>query len=203
MPKDKSASHEKIILAAMEEFTEKGFRDASIRAIAKKAGITSGGLYRHFKDKEDMFNSLVEPAEKKLEQWMNSHVEQGYAALYSGDLTGMWDSNETEMVTEVMYPYRKEFKLIFCCSQGTKYENFLEKIIIYSQESMKEAFEGFKKQGFTVVELSDNELHMMMSAYINALIQPIMHDYSEEDTKHYIKTIETFFMPGWHKVVGC
>ena len=68
---------------------------------------------------------------------------------------------------------------------------------------MKEAFEGFKKQGFTVVELSDNELHMMMSAYINALIQPIMHDYSEEDTKHYIKTIETFFMPGWHKVVGC
>ncbi|MCR4820215.1 MAG: TetR/AcrR family transcriptional regulator, partial [Elusimicrobiales bacterium] len=64
MPKDKTESHRRIIPAAMQEFLEKGFKNASTRAIASRAGITSGGLYRHFKDKEDMFASLVEPALK-------------------------------------------------------------------------------------------------------------------------------------------
>ena len=62
MPKDKSTSHVHIVDAAMEEFMKKGFQGASIRTIADSAGITSGGLYRHFKDKEDMFHALVEPA---------------------------------------------------------------------------------------------------------------------------------------------
>ena len=55
MPRDKTDSHIRIIQAATEEFLEKGFQNASTRSIAARAGITSGGLYRHFKDKEEMF----------------------------------------------------------------------------------------------------------------------------------------------------
>ena len=48
--------------AAMAEFLEYGFKDASMRRIASAAGMSVSGLYKHFASKEDMFAALVEPA---------------------------------------------------------------------------------------------------------------------------------------------
>ena len=61
MPRDKTLSHEKVKKAIKEEFLEKGFEGASIRSIGARAGMTSAGLYRHYSDKEAMFNAMVEP----------------------------------------------------------------------------------------------------------------------------------------------
>ena len=60
MPKDKTESHDLIIKVAKQEFLEKGFMNVSMREIGKKVGLTQAALYRHFKNKEDMFNCLVE-----------------------------------------------------------------------------------------------------------------------------------------------
>ena len=61
MPRDKSLSHEKVKQAIKEEFLEKGYENASIRSIGARAGMTSAGLYRHYVDKEAMFNAMVDP----------------------------------------------------------------------------------------------------------------------------------------------
>ena len=45
---------------AMKEFSEKGYMKASLRNICKEAGVTTGALYFFFKDKEDLFASLVD-----------------------------------------------------------------------------------------------------------------------------------------------
>ena len=60
MPRDKTESHERLLEAAKKEFMEYGFQDASMRRIADNAGITVSGIYKHFKDKEEMFAALVE-----------------------------------------------------------------------------------------------------------------------------------------------
>ena len=60
MPRDKTESHERLLEAAKNEFMEYGFQDASMRRIADNAGITVSGIYKHFKDKEEMFAALVE-----------------------------------------------------------------------------------------------------------------------------------------------
>ena len=55
----------RILECAQTEFAEKGFMRASLRSICKNAGVTTGALYFFFKDKEDLFASLVkEPLEK-------------------------------------------------------------------------------------------------------------------------------------------
>ena len=48
-----------ILSAAMQEFLEKGFTSASLRNIAKKAGVTTGALYGYYDSKEDLFEALV------------------------------------------------------------------------------------------------------------------------------------------------
>ncbi len=41
-----------IIQAAIEEFIEKGYDGASMDQIAKRAGVSKGGVYYHFPNKE-------------------------------------------------------------------------------------------------------------------------------------------------------
>ncbi len=51
---------QQIIEAAFRVFSRKGFKSATNREIAKEAGITSGLLYWYFRNKEDLFRSVVE-----------------------------------------------------------------------------------------------------------------------------------------------
>ena len=57
---------EKIEKAALDEFMEKGFANASLRQIVKNAGLTTGAFYKYFPTKEDLFASLVEPYANKI-----------------------------------------------------------------------------------------------------------------------------------------
>ena len=46
--------------AALEVFWRDGVTRASLQAIAQEAGVTRGALYWHFKNKEDLFESMFE-----------------------------------------------------------------------------------------------------------------------------------------------
>lgn len=46
--------------AALEVFWRDGVTCASLQAIAQEAGVTRGALYWHFKNKEDLFETLFE-----------------------------------------------------------------------------------------------------------------------------------------------
>ncbi len=43
-----------IINAAISEFIEKGYEGASMQSIAKRAGLTKGGLYHYYSSKEEL-----------------------------------------------------------------------------------------------------------------------------------------------------
>ena len=51
--------------AAIEVFSNKEFKTASISEIAQKAGVASGTIYQYFRNKEDLFFSI--PVEKTNE----------------------------------------------------------------------------------------------------------------------------------------
>ena len=55
----KDESRQAIINSAKEEFLEKGYKNASMRNIAKKANMTVGNLYRYFPSKEDINRLIV------------------------------------------------------------------------------------------------------------------------------------------------
>ena len=57
----RSSTLQKILAVGMEEFQERGFRDASLRNIVKTAGVTTGAFYGYFSSKEALFASIVEP----------------------------------------------------------------------------------------------------------------------------------------------
>ena len=50
-----------LLKSGREEFLAHGFEKASLRAICKKAGLTTGAFYSHFSGKEELFDALVKP----------------------------------------------------------------------------------------------------------------------------------------------
>ncbi|MFD2446852.1 TetR/AcrR family transcriptional regulator [Bacillus sp. CGMCC 1.16607] len=56
----------KIIIAAIESFSEKGYASTSTSEIAKKAGVAEGTIFRHYKTKKDLLISIVTPIMSKL-----------------------------------------------------------------------------------------------------------------------------------------
>lgn len=61
-----------IIKAAKEVFAEKGFQKASIKDIARVAGIATGTFYLYFKNKEGFFEALVE----EMYQELLTHIKE-------------------------------------------------------------------------------------------------------------------------------
>ncbi|MFC3803506.1 TetR/AcrR family transcriptional regulator [Cohnella sp. GCM10012308] len=52
-------SRQRILDAAREQFVEQGYRDVSMRGIAKQLGYSPGSLYYHFREKADLFSALT------------------------------------------------------------------------------------------------------------------------------------------------
>lgn len=205
MPRDKTDSHEKIVKAAMQEFQEKGFEQASMKAVADAVGMTSAALYRHFENKQDMFATLVQPAVDAMEEWRGKHVASSYHALEQGSSI-MWDfdadMNDAHVVLDVMYRQPEAFRLLICCAAGTPYENFIHDMIEQCTDEMMCFLERCRANGISARQVQRDEMHMLVSAYNAALLQPIEHGYDKADAERYLKTIVDFFTPGWRMITG-
>src|SRR5436305_2226328 len=54
------ARRNQILDAATNVFAEKGFHDATIRQVAKRAGIADGTIYLYFKSKDDLLLGILD-----------------------------------------------------------------------------------------------------------------------------------------------
>lgn len=64
IPREKRA---RVIDAATKEFAKKGYHDASVSAIAAKAGISVGAIYKYFENKQDLFLTIIDESISRVE----------------------------------------------------------------------------------------------------------------------------------------
>ncbi|MDK2584366.1 TetR/AcrR family transcriptional regulator [Romboutsia sedimentorum] len=53
---------QKILIAAVELISEKGYEKVSTAEIAKRAGVAEGTIFRQYKTKKDLLNAIVRPS---------------------------------------------------------------------------------------------------------------------------------------------
>ena len=65
-------TRQRLIRAALELFTTRGYHDTTTAQIAKKAGIAEGTIYRHFASKQQLMNELYRAAQR----WATKLVQE-------------------------------------------------------------------------------------------------------------------------------
>src|SRR5215210_969688 len=58
----KAAVRERILQAALDLLAEGGYASAGVQAVATRAGVATGTLYRHFASKDDLFTEVFRRA---------------------------------------------------------------------------------------------------------------------------------------------
>ena len=62
MPRQSRSEHSRrhVLDAALNLFSHQGYRATTMREIADKAGVSTGNVYHHFEDKEQIFRTLLD-----------------------------------------------------------------------------------------------------------------------------------------------
>jgi len=142
----------KIIDAAKIEFVLKGYEKASMRAIARGAGMTAGNLYRYFKNKEQLYRYFVDPVFDKVSEFLehNTRNHLGLAELPSSRISKYIKPKNAKkdiifsvkkfshFLAKMIKEYPFEFQLLimdiknYTVSDGTlRLYDWIENIIIY------------------------------------------------------------------------
>ncbi|WP_029040371.1 TetR/AcrR family transcriptional regulator [Cucumibacter marinus] len=91
-------TRQRIIEAALPLFAEKGFAGASIRAIARNAGIRESSLYNHFISKNDLFSAILTDTGPGVVSRIVAHILSATSRLdftaamtrFSSELSQAW-----------------------------------------------------------------------------------------------------------------
>jgi AcrR family transcriptional regulator len=97
-----------ILDAALDLFSHRGYGATSMRDIAGKAGVSTGSVYHHFKDKESIFQALLERFQAITQQPdfpINVALEDG---AFLDDFTVMADA-----AREVLEKWRTHVALFY------------------------------------------------------------------------------------------
>ena len=62
------ATRRKLLRVGRDLFARRGYSDVSTEEIVRRAGVTRGALYHHFRDKRDLFAAVVEQVEEEVMQ---------------------------------------------------------------------------------------------------------------------------------------
>ena len=82
---------ERILYAALDLFSEKGYDGVGVDLIAENAGLKGPSLYRHYKGKEDIFRSLIDMVE--------AHYTKGFGLK---NTKGRFPESMDELIEDAM-----------------------------------------------------------------------------------------------------
>lgn len=131
MPKEERI--EDIIQAAVDEFLANGYDGTSMESIARKAGVSKGGLYHHFSSKDEILllanQKLNEPIHTIMQQASQHPSACEGLSLYIKDYLEYWLNHKREMVFYTL----SYVKLLDNPSLWEMYERYTESAIAFFQ----------------------------------------------------------------------
>ncbi len=103
-PGTETQTHRRIILAALHEFTQSGYKGCSTRAVAERAGVNEVTLFRHFGNKLELLRAAVEysvgqmRAPADIESYFNLSLRDGLTKLITDYLLQLSSQSDILML---------------------------------------------------------------------------------------------------------
>lgn len=195
---------EKIQLAALDEFSEKGFHGASLRQIVKHAGVTTGAFYGYFSSKEALFNSIVEPhAAALMSKFMEAQIS--FAQMPESEQPehmGVESGSYIHWMVHYICEHREPVKLLLCRAEGTGYEHFVHNMVEVEVEYTLRYMEVLRHLGYRIPELNQSLCHILASGMFNGIFEVVVHDMPYDQALQDVEKLRSFYTAGWMKLMS-
>lgn len=178
----KEEIREKILNAALQEFFDNGYKSAAMRNIAQKAKIPTGLIYSYYKNKDALFNAVLQPVlydwERVLSAEDDTHNESEIYGLSKA---------ETECLIN-LFKHRQEFIILIDKSDGTKYSNEKERFI----QDIEKHLNKHRKD-----ENSDSVfIHIIANNFVDGLMQIMYHYKGKEWALMILHKLSKMYLSG-------
>lgn len=199
--KDERETKEKLLQSARAEFLAKGYQGASLRSICKASGVTTGALYFFFKDKDDLFTSLVAPQLNTLKAMLTEHMRQELLVLDSGEDAAENDFRDdayaSQQVLHLLYQNYDLFLLLLTGSYGSSLEHFVDELVAISEEHYRKLADR-QAALLGVTPPQNHTIHWLAHMQIDAFVHLLTHEPDEQKALAHLQDILQYMLSGWN-----
>lgn len=193
-----------LLEAGKQAFLTYGFQGASLRGIAASLGVTTGSIYRYYCDKESLFDALVEEPARVLEERYRE-IQQEFSSLpVEGQLSSLPEVSDDGQMWMMRHIYDNfdAFKLIACCSAGTKYEHYIDTLAEIECNASRVLIDRMTEAGYALKPIDDELIHIVASALFNGMFETVRHDMPRDKAFAYMDGLREFYSAGWFRILG-
>ena len=112
----------KLLDAAAEEFGEKGFHEASVSSITRRAGMALGSFYTYFDTKDDIFRALVNDMSGQVRDYVSPRIAQARDGI-DAERIGLLSFLEFARTHKEIYRIIDESEFVDAAAYRAHYEN--------------------------------------------------------------------------------
>ena len=195
---------ERIIAAAKREFLEKGYVDASLRAIAAAADTSTNSIYVRFGDKEGLFSAIVEPVLSEMTERFLRIQERFHRMTPAEQAMTMpeYADGGTGELVDYMYEHIDEFRLLLDASYGTRFHNFVDGLVRIEVEYTYKYMEAVGCPDRFGDALTERLLHIVTTSRFEGIFEIIRHGMSREEASEYIALLSRYHRSGFLAIFG-
>ncbi len=189
-----------ILQASKEEFILNGYNNASLRNIAVKCHISATAIYRHFKNKEEIFNAVIEPLITYFNKMAN-YVETKDIDFFNNDnLDEMWKfEHDGGFQLKLLFgKYNDLVKLIVKERKAW----FKELIINYEYDATIRYINKMKDKGYEIKKFSLISFKVLLDSYLEAYLNLLDFNLEKEELLKIGNEINEFFTIGFRNLLG-
>ncbi len=204
MAKQIEGVSERILACAKAEFLDKGYTDASLRAIAAAADTSTNSIYVRFGDKEGLFSAIVEPVLTEMTERfvrmqetfcrMDRDAQAAHMAEYA-------DSGTAQLV-DYMYDHLDEFRLLLDSSYGTRFHNFVDTLVRIEVEYSDKYMKTVGYPAWMGDAMTEKLLHIVTTSRFESIFKVVRHGMSREEAAEYIDLLNRYHRTGFFAIFG-
>ncbi len=177
----KKEVRERILAAAVEEFKEYGFADASIRNIANNAEISLGNIYRYFTNKEALYFAVINPFMESVKQTIEKEFVFADRSM----------KEVSEVLVRFLMQYSDEL-MIIRKGNSVHYDAFVNYIVKVISQKIREMIAG----SFPEIEekIKNPDFYdVIAESFLTALFKILRNGDSVEVQERNVRELITFF----------
>ncbi len=174
----------KILQIAEIKFLEFGYINTSTRDIAKLVSISVSNLYKYFKNKEDIFETIVS------DYYINYKIGLSKFVNHSDTQDSVLDAgtNISSSLYHSIVSNKNCFILLMDKSQGTKYEHFFFEVV--------EILTNHILQSAKAIHLDTALVTLITENFFRGIVQLTINSKSNQELLSNIKLLVAYHLTG-------